>query len=168
MKAIVYRSNTGYTKKYAEMLAQKTGLPVYEFNEAKNTLAKDEDIIYLGWLSAGALIGYKKAVKTWHVKAVCAVGMGGPSSNQLPDIIKKHKIESAKAFYLQGGFDLSKLHGLYKFMMIMMIKTVVPSMEKKVDKTDDDRAALDMFKNGGDYVCEENLDPILEWLNTKP
>ncbi|MDW7656824.1 MAG: hypothetical protein SCM11_06585 [Bacillota bacterium] len=165
MKAIVYRSNTGYTKKYAELLAQKTGLPAYELKEAEKALAKGEEIIFLGWLSAGALVGYKKAAKTWDVKAVCAVGMGGPTSNQLPGIIEKHKIDSAKAFYLQGGFDLKKLHGIYKFMMIMMIKTVVPSMEKKADKTEDDIAALDLFRNGGDCVREENLDQILDWLN---
>jgi hypothetical protein len=165
MKAIVYRSNTGYTKKYAEILAQKTGLPAYELKEAEKALAKGEEIVYLGWLSAGSLVGYKKAAKTWDVKAVCAVGMGGPTSNQLPGIIEKHKIESAKAFYLQGGFDIRKLRGIYKFMMVVMIKMAVPSMEKKADKTADDIAALELFRNGGDYVREENLDQILDWLN---
>lgn len=72
---------------------------------------------------------------------------------------------SIKAFYLQGGFDLSKHHGIYKLIVMMMIKKGVPSMEKKVDKTESDIAALDLLKNGGDCVREENLDPVLEWLN---
>ena len=50
-------------------------------------------------------------------------------------------------------------------MMIMLIKTVVPSMEKKADKTADDIAALELFRNGGDCVREEYLDQILDWLN---
>lgn len=37
MKAIVYISNTGHTKKYAELIGEKTGLPVYELSEAKKT-----------------------------------------------------------------------------------------------------------------------------------
>lgn len=149
------------------MLAQKTGLPVYELKEAKKALATGVDIIYLGWIRAGALIGYKKAVKSWHVKAVCAVGMRVPSSNQLPDIIKKNHLESAQAFYLQGGFDRKKHHGIYKFIVIMMTKRGIPALEKKVDKTDNDLTALDMLKNGGDCVREGNLDPVLAWLNSK-
>jgi hypothetical protein len=50
-------------------------------------------------------------------------------------------------------------------MMVVMIKMAVPSMEKKADKTADDIAALELFRNGGDYVREENLDQILDWLN---
>ena len=167
MKAIVYRSNTGHTKKYAEMLAQKSGLPAYELKEAKKVLAKGVDIIYLGWIRAGTLIGYTLAVKIWHVKAVCAVGMRVPSSNQMPDIIKKNHIESAQAFYLQGGFDRNKHHGIYKFIVIMMTRKGIPALEKKVGKTENDIAALDILKNGGDRVREENLDPILAWLNSK-
>jgi len=45
-----------------------------------------------------------------------------PSSNQLPEIIKKNHIESAQAFYLQGGFDQKKHHGIYRFIVIMMTK----------------------------------------------
>jgi flavodoxin len=34
MKAIVYKTNTGSTKRYAEMLAKDTGLPAYELRQA--------------------------------------------------------------------------------------------------------------------------------------
>lgn len=164
MKAVVYQSNTGYTQKYAELLAEKTGLPVYSRQEAGKALSKGDDIIYLSWLCAGALMGYKKAAKTWHVRAVCAVGMGSPAANEITDIVKKYQMDPAQAFYLQGGFDMSKLHGIYRLMMKTMIKSVVPSLEKKPDKTEDEIAALDLMKNGGDRVCVENLDPLLAWL----
>ena len=35
MNAIIYTTNTGSTKSYAKLLAQKTGLPVYSLAEAK-------------------------------------------------------------------------------------------------------------------------------------
>lgn len=33
MKAIVYTSNTGTTAEYAKLIGEKTGLPVYSFEE---------------------------------------------------------------------------------------------------------------------------------------
>ena len=55
--AIVYTSNTGYTAEYARMLGEKTGLPVWEL--ASRQVPKGSDIVYLGWLMAGNIQGYK-------------------------------------------------------------------------------------------------------------
>lgn len=40
--AIVYVSNTGYTKAYAQMLGNQTGLPVYPLEEAQKVLKADK------------------------------------------------------------------------------------------------------------------------------
>ena len=48
--AVVYTSNTGYTRRYAEMLGEKTGLPVYALSAAKAELARGSRVIYLGCL----------------------------------------------------------------------------------------------------------------------
>ena len=50
---IVYTSNTGYTREYAMLLGEKTGLPVYSLDEAGKKLAPGDPVIYLGWLMAG-------------------------------------------------------------------------------------------------------------------
>ena len=60
MEAIVYTSNTGTTKEYAELLGSKLSLPVYSLNEAKTNLKADSEIIYLGWIMASSIKGYKK------------------------------------------------------------------------------------------------------------
>jgi hypothetical protein len=164
MKAIVYLSNTGFTKKYAELLAQKTGYPVYALQEARRRLAGDTEIIYLGWVCAGAIKGYGKAARLSRIAAVCAVGMGGPDSDQLPALIKRHGLDAGHAFYLQGGFDMSRLRGIYRLMMKMMAKATVPQLEKKQDKTPDEQKSLELLKNGGDCVRPENLDPVLALL----
>lgn len=46
MKAIVYYSNTGSTKEYAEMISNATGIPNMSLKEAKKNLSKDDDIIW--------------------------------------------------------------------------------------------------------------------------
>lgn len=35
MKAVIYQSNAGSTQRYAEMLAEKLGVPSYSLKEAK-------------------------------------------------------------------------------------------------------------------------------------
>ena len=74
--AIVYTSNTGYTRQYATLLGEKTGLPVYSLEEAASRLPCGNCVIYLGWLMAGKVQGYAKAAKRYQIAAVCGVGMG--------------------------------------------------------------------------------------------
>lgn len=38
MNAIIYTSNTGTTKEYAELLGHHTGLPVYSLKKAKDMI----------------------------------------------------------------------------------------------------------------------------------
>ena len=121
--SIVYTSNTGYTAEYARLLGEKTGLPVYSLDEAEQKLAAGNCVIYLGWLMAGKVQGYKKAAKRYKVQAVCGVGMGGNGS-QLREVRKANAIpEKTPLFTLQGGFDINKLSGVYKLMMTIMVKT---------------------------------------------
>lgn len=164
MKAVVYTSESGFTKKYAEILSAKTGLPVYDLKAAKDAVAEGDEIIYLGWLMAGFVKRYKKAAKRYAVKAVCAVGMSTPGSQSPESIQKQNHIYGFPVFYLQGGFDINKLHGLNKFMMSAMSKGVSKKLSEKPDKTAEEIETLDMMQNGGDYVKEENLAGVLAYL----
>lgn len=63
MNAIIYTTNTGSTERYAKLLAQKTGLPVYSLAEAKKQVFAGAEVIYLGWIMAGSVKGYAEAAK---------------------------------------------------------------------------------------------------------
>ena len=69
-------------------------------------------------------------------------------------------------FTLQGGFDITKLRGVYRFMMKIMIMTVGKGLAQKPDRTDDEEVALKMMRSGGDYVSAENLSAVLAWYDT--
>ena len=161
--AIVFTSNTGYTEQYARLLGQKTGLPVYALDEARERLAPGNHILYLGWLMAGTVKGYTKAVKQYHVEAVCGVGMGAAGS-QLQDVRKTNRIpESMPLFTLQGGFDLQRLHGVYRVMMNIMARTAGKGLADKQNRTPEEDDMLDMMLHGGSRVREEQLDGVVEW-----
>lgn len=164
MTAIIYTSASGFTKKYAEMLSAKTAFPVYNLKEAKEKLSKGAEIIYMGWLFAGGVKGYNNSLKKYSVKAICAVGMENPSEKVISEIKERHHIQNMKLFYLQGGFDINKLHGLNKILMKGMSKAIIKQIEAKPDKTPDDDVMLDMVKNGRNMVSEKNLAPVIGWI----
>ena len=138
IKAIVYTSNTGTTREYARLLSETITLPYYSFSEAQDKLKKQTEIIYLGWLMAGTIKGYKEAKKDYKICAVCGVGMGR-TGTQVEEITKKANIsEEIPVFTLQGGFDLKKLTGAYKFAMNTMVKVSGKALQKKENKTEEE------------------------------
>ena len=161
--SIVYTSNTGFTRQYAMLLGEKTGLPVYSLEEARKTLAPGNTIVYLGWLMAGKIQGYTKASKRYQIAAVCGVGMGKTGS-QLDDVRKANALgEELPVFTLQGGFDMGKLRGVYKLMMTIMSKTVGKKLAEKENRTPEENDMLQLLTSGGNRVCEDNLTEFMNW-----
>ncbi|MDD6024768.1 MAG: hypothetical protein PUC06_11140 [Oscillospiraceae bacterium] len=164
--AIVYTSNTGFTAQYARLLGAATGLPVYALEDAKGQLPPSSSIIYLGWLMAGKVQGYKKAAGQFDIRAVCGVGMGVTGS-QMQDVRKANPIpDFTPVFTMQGGFDISKLKGVYKFMMTIMAKTAGRGLADKKDRTPEEDMMLELLQHGGNHVTPENLKAVLEWYES--
>ena len=157
--AIVYVSNTGRTARYAKLIAEKTGLPVYELTEAKAVLPKKTPIIYCGWLMASNVKDYRKAARRYNVVALCGVGLC-PTGELMTEVRNATKLPAEiPLFTLQGGMDRAALTGIYGSMIDFLIK----SMEKKKNPTEKDTAMLAMLREGGDFVREENLGEFLGW-----
>lgn len=163
MNAIVYTTNTGSTERYAKLLAQNTGLPVYSLAEAKRTIPAGAEIIYLGWIMASSVKGYAAAAKRYRICAVCAVGMGqtGTQTQLIRD--KNHIPQSIPLFTLQGNFDVQKLHGVYRLMMKIMVKAVGKGLSEKTDRTPEEEDMLDMMLHGSNRVSAENIKAVLAW-----
>lgn len=167
MNTIIYTTNTGSTRHYAELLAKKTGIPVYSLTEAKKTVKAGADIIYLGWIMAGSVKGYAAAAKRYNVRAVCGVGMG-QTGTQTENVREKTAIPAKiPVFTLQGNFDVKKLHGIYRPMMELMVKTAGKGLAEKKDRTPEKDDMLDMMLHGGDRVKAENLLAVLNWYNAE-
>ena len=167
MKAIVYKSNAGSTARYAQMLSHELALPAYSLDEARKKIAAGTGIIYLGWIMAGGIKGYADAARKYKVRAVCAVGMG-QTGTQLKEVRTKNSIpERIPLFTLQGNFDVSKLHGVYKAMMGVMVKTAGKALAGKKDRTPEEDDMLDMMVNGGERVRVENLKAVTDWYRSR-
>ena len=120
--AIVYVSNTGYTAAYARLLSEKAGLPAYDLASARRALPAGTPVIYMGWLMAGSVKDYSKAARRFSIRAVCGVGLGDTGAQDAA-VRKAHAFAADfPVFTLQGGMDLNKLRGPYKFAIKMLTK----------------------------------------------
>ena len=163
MKVIVYTSNTGSTAQYAYLLGYELGITVHN---SVRELEKETEIIYLGWIMAGKIQGYSSIKNKYKVCAVCAVGMG-QTGTQIKEIRTKNKIpKDIPVFTLQGNFNVEKLHGIHRIMMIFMVKTVGKSLEEKENKTKEEKDMLEMI-HGSERVSQKNLQEVIEWYKTK-
>jgi hypothetical protein len=159
---IVYASKTGFTKKYADLLAAKTGLKAYNVKDLSK-FDPDEAIIYLGWMKAGAIVGLNKVNKS-NLKAVCASGTGRTAEPNPEAVIARNKIENVQFFYLRGGcLPLKEMKGIDKIMLYLFAKM----LKNQKNKDENIEEALANIENGFDGVKEENLEPVIEWLSIK-
>ena len=161
MKVIVYTSNTGHTAEYSKMLGAKIGLPVYSLNEATKKLQKGTEIIYLGWLFANNIKGYKKATKKYKISAICAVGLCD-TGTAVAEVRKANSIsEETPLFTMQGGMDKTKLRGINKFMINMLTK----GLSSKKERNENDERMLELLTHDKNYVSEENITAFMKWFN---
>lgn len=159
---IVYESKTGFTKRYADMLAAKTGLKVFHVKELSK-INQDEEIIFLGWMKVGKIQGLDK-LRGYNVKAVCGSGTAQNAEPDVETVIARNKIEGIQFFYLRGGcLPLKELRGMDRIMLSMFTKMLKASKDKD-EKTEE---SIAIIENGFDGVKEENLEPVLEWLNAR-
>ena len=116
---------------------------------------------------AGAVKGYAAAAKRYQVLAVCGVGMG-QTGTQTESVREKSAVPAAiPLFTLQGNFNVKKLHGVYRLMMEIMVKTAGKALAAKKGRTPAEDDMLDMMLHGGERVKAENLDAVLNWYHTQ-
>ena len=164
MNCIVYTSCTGTTREYARMLSAHTGMSCHELGQDEP--APGSEVLYLGWLRAGRVVGLNNAMKKWKVCCVCAVGMAYPTEELLSNLRRDNKLAAdMPLFALQGGLFWDKL-GTYRLPMKLVVGTVARSLEKKASRSAQDEDLLTLCRQGGSRVCEANLSGVLSWWKT--
>ena len=158
IKSIVYKSSTGHTKQYAEMLGESLKIPVYNLEEAKSSLKKNDEIIFLGWVCATKIQGLSK-IKRYNVKCIGAVGAYPAEKNCIESLKNANKV-NVELFYLRGGLDFNKITGLKKKVL-----QFVGNMMEKENKAEN-QEMIKLFKDGANYVSDENLEPMVKYINS--
>lgn len=171
MKIIIYGSQYGTAKQYAEELASKTNIELKSYEEVTDT-NQYSTIIYVGGLYAGGVLGMKKTFAKMSQcqgkKVIIAtVGLADPMDAENTDSIKnsmKRQLsnelyEKAHIFHLRGGIDYSRLSFKHKAMMGLLYKKAVGLPEEK--KTAEVKAMIETYNRKVNFVDFGSLTAIL-------
>lgn len=156
IKAIIYQSKTGHTKEYAENLSKELKLPCYSIKDAKQKVNKQEEIIYLSWIRATSLVGYKKINKKYKICCIGAIG-AYPKSDEYTKQLKEYNHITQELFYLRGGINYEKLNKLYQKVLKLVGKAI--TLENPRDKE-----MSHLFEKGGNFVNSKQLKPMIEYI----
>ena len=168
---IIYGSHYGTTKKYAEELSRRTNIEVISFENVEEINDYD-NIIYLGGLYAGGVLGMSKTIKKLNNISnkkiiIATVGLSDPTDetnknnirNNIKSQIPKEIFEKAKIFHLRGGIDYSKLNFAHKTMMKLLYNAVKNLPEEK--QTAENRAMIETYNKKVDFIDFSSLDKII-------
>lgn len=162
MIAVVYSSLNGTSKRYAELLGRRIYLPIYSLDTSSTYLEKKDEIVYVGWIKNGKIVGLKKARKLYNVRMVCAVGMEYFSSENYNLLVKCNKLSKVPLYYLHGGLYFNKLKGFNKLRIQKKVKSEILRLDSIVDKNAFDMSLLNMYKEGSNFVNEADLLQVIE------
>ena len=168
---VVYKSETGYTKKYAEWLSHELSCDIKENKKlALEDLTPYNTIIYGGGLYAIGINGLsliKKNLDSLKDKKLIlfAVGATPPREKDLQKVWESNLTEDQRAiihtFYCRGGFDYSKLSTKNKLLMNMMKK----KLQCMKNPDEDALGMLEAFNKPVDFTDKQNIIPIVELIN---
>ena len=158
--AIVYRSNTGFTARYAGLLARAAGIPAYDLDQRRELPARGSRVIYMGWLCAGRIKGLSAARGRFDLRAVCAVGMARPEREMEEKLRRSNHLGGLPLFYLRGGYRPDQVKGLYR----AMIAPMAASITRKPAQTQEQQETQQALLHGADWTSRDQLDPVEIWL----
>ena len=164
IKAILYTTKTGTTEWYAKRLGEELKLPVLQLKEGEKELRQGTEIIHLGCIRADMVSGLDKAQKLFSPKLIVAVGMTR-SGERIEEVRKANNIDpSFPLLTLQGGYYPTRLHGISKLILSMVVKSQIKSLQEKENRTKEDDEMLSMLQNGGEKRDEEGIKKVVTKL----
>ena len=175
---IVYSSQTGFTKKYAQWLAEELdaeGLETDVITLAEAKKREDEffdiagTIVYGGWAMGGKIVNsewFTRRIPVWKGKKLVLLCVGA-SPNELPEIetalhnaLTDEERKYARAFYCQGGISYEKM----KLPARLVMKAFAAMVRNKKDATEQDQKMGEMIAHSYDISDRKYIEPIIKYI----
>lgn len=168
---ILYGSQYGSTRRYAEKLSEQTGIPAVSYKEAP-ALSDRKTIVYLGGLYAGGVLGLAKALRSFSLQSgqkliLVTVGLADPNEPENRDNIRASLqrqlpaglYNQAKIFHLRGGIDYQKLSFGHRTVMKLLYQSLRKTPLEK--QTAENRALMETYGKQVDFTDFGTLEPII-------
>ncbi|WP_446897108.1 flavodoxin domain-containing protein [Clostridium sp. LBM24168] len=170
---VVYRSKTGFTKKYAKWIAEELSADIFEFTRVTvDMIVKYDTVIYGGGLYAVSINGIKFITQNLDkIKGkkivVFATGASPLREEVMTEIRDKNFTPEQQKyicfFYLRGGFDYSRLNIFDKLLMKLLKLT----LRFKKNLTADEKGIIAMYAKSVDFTRKDNIKGIIEYIKNE-
>ncbi len=169
---VVYKSISGFTKKYAEWIAEELKSDIFKQEEINiDKLLEYDAIIYGGSLHAAGITGINIIKKNFgqlkDKNIIVFVTGASPFKEEIIDEItqknfKDEEQKYVKLFYFRGGFNFNKLNFTNKIIMTLFKWKI----QSKRDKTPDEKGMLVAYSNPVDFTKKENIKELITYVNS--
>ena len=169
---VIYSSKTGFTKKYAQWLAEELSADIFDVAKVTADMLEGYDtVIYGGGLYAIGISGIKyikRNIGKLKNKKVIVFATGlSTSRDDVIGAVKNHNFTAdeqkfLRFFYLRGGFDYSKLNVFYKVIMTFLKWKL--KMKREQELTPDERGMLTSYSRSVDFTRRENIKEIIAYV----
>lgn len=169
---IIYGSQYGTTKRYAETFSQMSGIPAVSYQTIPS-LTGCELIFHFGGLYAGHVKGLPSTLKSCSPDTrlvIVTVGLADTSDEKNTNAIKKAVLRQlpksflshVDIFHLRGGIDYSKLKMTHKVMMTLLYHKAKALPDEQ--KTGEIQAMIETFNQKVDFTDYHTLKPLFNLL----
>jgi len=165
MKMIVlYTSQCGSTKQYAEAIAKEFGAQACNLRKYKHKkLSCYDTIVYGGWVNNGEIKGLNDFLVHWNEiqtknVIVFSTGVSIPKPQTRQELIDCNFLSGyhLRFYQLRGSCDLSKL----KFPYSWFIKMFIKKTESNPNAAAEQRALAELKNNPVQYYDHEGIERI--------
>lgn len=171
---VIYKSKTGFTRKYAEWIAEDLSADIFEVTKVDiNMLTKYDTIVYGGSLYAVGIIGVKLITKNLDKLkrkkiVVFATGASTSSDEVMSEVLNRNftpeQQKYIKFFYLRGGLNYNKLNHFDKFLMTLLKWKIKKKNQSEL--SDDEIGILATYDKVVDFTQKKNIDKIKTYVNS--
>ncbi len=170
---VIYRSQYGSTKQYAQWLATSLQANLLEAAAVQpKDLTNHQIILFGGGLYAGKINGLRLITENMirlQGKAVIvfAVGISDPSvPGRSQQLLEKNFSPAQQGqirfFQLRGDLDYTKLKALHRLMMAMLKRQT--AKKPLSQQTLEDRQLLATYRQAVRWIDQRTLEPILSYV----
>jgi len=165
---IIYGSQYGTTKRYADRFSEITGIETVSYQESKD-IDRYDRIIFMGALYAGSVLGLKKTISKMSPKqelVIVTVGLVDPIDPENIDYIRhsiKERIpadlyDETRIFHLRGAIDYSQLSLKHRMMMAVIHSKLSKMPEEKLNA--EAKTILATYGKKEDFVDFKSLEKL--------
>lgn len=171
---ILYSSQYGHSRRYAQELSRRCGFPAI-FRRKAPDLSSMDVVIYIGGLYVGRVPGLKETFQNFPPTPrqrifVVTVGLTDPADEQhrqqvrakLAAQLPPALMERAQVFFLRGGLDCGELKWGHRLGMKLLCASISNRAPDSLNAQE--RAILEASQHPVDFVDFSTLDPILQAL----